>query len=121
MKFTINLVTPDNGEKFVVEMSSSTLTNIKGQQAKNPDLTITLNRSDLESVMGGRATFDDLIAAGKSKFEGNRKPFDQLRGILVQFTPDFELMPGTKPAKAATPRRAQDAFEVEAVDTKGIP
>ncbi len=121
MKFTINLVTPDNGEKFVVEMSNSTLTNIKGQQAKNPDLTITLNRSDLEPVMGGKAMFDDLIVAGKSKFEGNRKPFDQLRGILVQFTPDFELMPGTKPAKAATPPRAQDAFEVEAVDTKGIP
>src|SRR5208337_5208471 len=29
-KFTINLVTPDNGEKFVVEMSNATLTSIKG-------------------------------------------------------------------------------------------
>ena len=37
----INLVTPDNGEKFVVEMSNATLTTIKGEQAKNPDLTIT--------------------------------------------------------------------------------
>lgn len=110
MKSTINLVTPDNGEKFVVELSNSTLTNIKGQQAKNPDLTITVNRTDLESVMGGKATFDDLIAAGKAKFEGDRKPFDQLRGILVQFTPNFEMMPGTKPAKAATPP-AKDPFE----------
>ena len=78
MKFTINLVTPDNGEKFVVEMSNSTLTNIKGQQAKNPNLTITINRADLETVMGGKATFDELIAAGKAKFDGDRKPFDQL-------------------------------------------
>ena len=83
MKFTINLVTPDNGEKFAVEMSNSTLTNIKGQQAKNANLTVTLNRTDLESVMGGKATFDDLIAAGKAKFEGDRKPFDQLRSTLV--------------------------------------
>jgi alkyl sulfatase BDS1-like metallo-beta-lactamase superfamily hydrolase len=109
MKFVINLVTPDNGEKFVVEMSNSTLTNIKGQQAKNPDLTITVNRTDLESVMGGKATFDDLIAAGKAKFEGDRKPFDQLKGILVQFTPDFELLPGTKPVKPSEP--LNDPFE----------
>lgn len=103
MKFTINLVTPDNGEQFVVEMSNSTLTNIKGQQAKNPELTITVNRSDLESVMGGAATFDDLIAAGKAKFEGDRQPFDQLKGILIQFTPDFEMVPGTKAANPTTP------------------
>jgi linear primary-alkylsulfatase len=103
LKFVINLATPDNGEKFVVEMSNSTLTNIEGVQTKNPDLTITINRSDLETVMMGSATFDDLIVNGKAKFEGNRRPFDQLRELLVQFTPDFEMMPGTKPVKAATP------------------
>ncbi len=119
MKFTINLVTPDNGEKFVVELSNSTLTNISGQQSKNPDLTITVNRTDLETVMGGKSTFDDLIAAGRAKFEGDRKPFDQLRGILVQFTPDFEMMPGTKPPKAATPP-AEDPFEqAEPADASG--
>ena len=99
MKFIVNLVTPDNGEKFVVEMSNATLTNIKGFQAKNPDLTITINRSDLEAVMAGKVTFDDQIAAGKAKLVGDRKPFDQLKGILVQFTLDFEIMPGTKPVK----------------------
>ena len=112
MKFVMNLVTPDNGEKFVVELSNSTLTNIKGQQAKKPDLTITVNRTELESVMGGKATFDDLIAAGKAKFDGDRKPFDQLKAILVQFTPDFEIMPGTKPVKQAAPP-AKDPFEQE--------
>lgn len=96
MQFTINLVTPDNGEQFVVELSNSTLTNIKGQQAKKADLTITVNRADLESVMGGKATFDELLKAGKAKFDGDRKPFDQLRNSMVSFSPNFELMPGTK-------------------------
>ena len=50
---------------------NSTLTNIKGQQAKNPDLTITVNRTDLESLMGGKATFDDLIAVGKVNRHGD--------------------------------------------------
>ena len=80
-----------------MELSNATLTNIKGQQAKNADLTITLNRADLNLVMMGVSSFDDLIKAGKAKFEGDRKPFDQLRGLLVSFTPNFEILPGTAP------------------------
>ena len=38
--FKINLVTPDNGEKFVVELSNGTLTNIAGFQADDADLTL---------------------------------------------------------------------------------
>ncbi len=96
MKFTINLITPDNNEKYVVEMSNGTLTNIKGFQTKEPDLTVTINRADLEAVMAGKVTFDDQIKKGKAKLVGDRKPYDQLKSILVQFTPDFEILPGTK-------------------------
>ncbi|WP_425905240.1 alkyl sulfatase C-terminal domain-containing protein [Nitrobacter sp. TKz-YC02] len=48
MQFTINLVTPDNGEQYAIEMSNATLTNIRGFQAKNPTLTVTVNRADLK-------------------------------------------------------------------------
>jgi linear primary-alkylsulfatase len=102
MRFAINLVTPDNGEQYTIEMSNATLTNIKGFQAKNADLTVTVNRADLNQVMMGQASFDDLIAAGKARFEGNRSGFDGLRAILVPFTPNFEILPGTA-AKAQTP------------------
>ena len=111
--FTINLVTPDNGEKFVVELSNSVLTNIKGQRVKNPDLTITVNRSDLERVMGGTVTFDQLIQEGKAKFDGNRRPFDVLRSAMVRFTPDFEVLPGTKQAKVPAPPAKKDPFEAD--------
>jgi len=112
MKFVINLSTPDNGEKFVLEMSNSTLTNIKDQQAKNPTLTITLNRSDLEKVMGGQTTFDQLLAEGKVKFEGDRQAFDQLKSALTIFVPDFELMPGTK-GKSPAAKPIKDPFAVQ--------
>jgi alkyl sulfatase BDS1-like metallo-beta-lactamase superfamily hydrolase len=114
MKFVINLDTPDNGEKFVIEMSNSALTNIKGQQAQDPTLTITLNRSDLEQVMGGQTTFDRLLTEGKVKFVGDRKAFDQLKGTLTVFKPDFELMPGTK-AKTApqVQKTTRDPFEAQ--------
>jgi alkyl sulfatase BDS1-like metallo-beta-lactamase superfamily hydrolase len=109
MRFTINLVTPDNDEKYLVELSNATLTNIRGEQAKNPDLTITLNRADLNMVMMGVSSFDDLIQSGKAKFEGDRKPFDQLRGLMVSFTPNFEILPGTAPK---TPTKALQPFQL---------
>lgn len=46
------LITPDNGEKFIVELENATLTNIKGFLSSKPDLTLTINRSDLRR--GGR-------------------------------------------------------------------
>jgi alkyl sulfatase BDS1-like metallo-beta-lactamase superfamily hydrolase len=97
MRFTINLVTPYNGEKYLVELSNATLIHTKGQRAKNADLTIALNRAELNMVMLRETTFDDLAKAGKSKFDGDRKPFDQLRGLMVAFTPNFEILPGTAP------------------------
>jgi len=118
LKFVINLSTPDNGEKFVVELSNSALTNIKGQQSKKPDLSITLNRSDLELVMGGKATFDQLLTDGRAKFDGDRKPFDQLRNALTVFKPDFELIPGTK-ARNAGLRPVQDPFQVQELAVVG--
>ena len=41
--------------------------------------------------------------------EGNRAPFDQLRGMLVTFAPNFEILPGTA---AKTPSKGLKPFEV---------
>lgn len=92
----LNLKTPDNGEQFVVELSNSTLTTIKGQQAQKADLSITLNRSDLEGVMARKTSFAQLVAAGKATFEGDHKPFELLMAAITPFTPTFELLPGTQ-------------------------
>lgn len=95
-RFIFNLKTPDNGEQFVIELSNSTLTSIKGQQAENADLTITLDRSALEGVMARKTGFDQLVKDGKARFEGNPKPFKVLMAAMTPFTPDFELLPGTR-------------------------
>lgn len=115
--FKINLVTPDNKEKFVVELSNGTLTNIEGYQAKDADLTITINREDLLPVMMGAVKFDEQIKAGKAKLVGDKKPYEELKTMLVHFTPDFEMMPGTK----GTPSTSDlNIFEQEApADTSG--
>jgi alkyl sulfatase BDS1-like metallo-beta-lactamase superfamily hydrolase len=61
LELKMNLSTPDNGETFMVELSNATLTNIPGYQADDADLTLTVNRADLERVMAGQATFEALL------------------------------------------------------------
>jgi alkyl sulfatase BDS1-like metallo-beta-lactamase superfamily hydrolase len=99
MAFVVNLVTPDNGEQFIIEMSNSTLTNSKGFQSSSADLSITINRSDLELIMTSISTFPDLAGEGKVKLEGDVSIIQKLQDVLVQFSSDFEIMPGTLPAR----------------------
>ncbi|MFN8640504.1 MAG: alkyl sulfatase dimerization domain-containing protein [Candidatus Binatia bacterium] len=114
MRFTINLVTPDNGEKFLVEMENATLTNTPGFQAEHPTLTLTINRSDLEQTMIGAKTLDAQIADGTAKVEGDAGVLKQLGSTMVDFDPRFEIMPGTR-ARAPRPEPAADPFEAVVV------
>jgi alkyl sulfatase BDS1-like metallo-beta-lactamase superfamily hydrolase len=105
--FVMNLVTPDNGEKFVVELSNGTLTSLQGFVAENPDLTLTINRSDLELAMMGVNPLEQQVAAGTAALEGNPAILMTLAGMLTQFEPNFAIMPGTISDSPAVPA---DAF-----------
>ncbi len=102
LRFTINLLTPDNGEKFIVELENATLTNVKGFLASKPDLTLTINRSDLELTMIGKKTLEAQIADGTAKVEGDPTILKQLASTMVDFDPRFEILPGTKTGEIVT-------------------
>jgi len=116
MRFTMNLVTPDNGEKFIVELENATLTNIKGFQADKPNLTLTINRTDLEQTMMGAKTLEAQLADGTAKVQGDVAILKQLASTFVDFDPRFEIMPGTK-ARGAKVAKVED---YEAIPGKTI-
>ncbi len=113
IEFTINLSTPDNGEQYVIELSNATLTNIEGYQADDADLSITINRSDLEPVMMGVKSFMAQIEDGTARTEGNLDVLDQLAAAMIEFDLFFEVLPGTKGPSAAADL---NDFEVGASD-----
>jgi alkyl sulfatase BDS1-like metallo-beta-lactamase superfamily hydrolase len=115
--FTINLITPDNNEKFAVELSNATLTNVAGFQAKNADLTLTVNRGDLLQVMFGQTTFEELLKSGKAKAAGDVTVLGKLAGMLDTFEVGFEIMPGTKGKNAAAGKKK--GFEADEPSIKG--
>lgn len=96
MDFIINLVTPDNGEQFIVELTNATLTNIEGFKAPDADLTLTINRADLELTMAGVKTLEAQLADGTAQAEGDVSILGQLAALMVNFDPRFEIMPGTR-------------------------
>ena len=106
MRFTINLVTPDNGEKFLIEMENATLTNIQGFQSDEPDLTLTINRSDLEQTMMGAE-----VAGGADRRwhrqGGGRRRRDQGAGVddgrLRPALPDHAGHPAARTARRQRP------------------
>jgi alkyl sulfatase BDS1-like metallo-beta-lactamase superfamily hydrolase len=119
MRFTINLHTPDNGEMFILEMSNATLTSCQGFLLPKADLSIEILRSDLEEIMSGQSTLQALAAAGKAKLEGEVAVVHQLQSVLVQFCPDFELLPGTRAARAPSGGTAELFEQLEPASSAG--
>ena len=93
--YTINLITPDNGEKFAIELSNATFTNVEGFLHDEPDLSITIDRSDLENIMMGAKSFTMSIEDGTAKAEGNADILAEIAQTLVTFQIGFEILPGT--------------------------
>ncbi|WP_390591536.1 alkyl/aryl-sulfatase [Simiduia litorea] len=94
--YRFNLIQPDIQENFVVELSNGALTAIKGFTDPKADLTLTINRVDLEPVMMQQKNLREQVVAGKASVEGDA---DGLRKLLTSIKPfeiDFEIMPGTK-------------------------
>jgi len=93
--FTLNLITPDTGETYAIELSNSTLTNLGGFLADDPDLTITVDRSNLEEAMIGATSLQQLIVDGLARLDGDPAVLATLGSLLVHFEVGFEIMPGT--------------------------
>ena len=78
--FVMNLITPDNGESFVVEVSNGTMTSLQGFTADSPDLTLTINRSDLENAMIGVVPLQQQVADGTAVLDGDASILLEARG-----------------------------------------
>jgi alkyl sulfatase BDS1-like metallo-beta-lactamase superfamily hydrolase len=116
LEFTINLVTPDNGEQFVIELSNNTLTNIEGYQAENADLTLTITRLGLAQAMTGAKSLADQIVDGSAQAEGDVDVLSQLASTFVRFELGFEILPGTG---GTTVDADLNDFEVGPIEVSG--
>ena len=104
-------ITPDNGEKFLIDLENATLTNIQGFLADKPDLTLSLNRSGLEQTMMVAKTLEAQIKDGTAKVSGDAGSLKQFPSTRIDFDPRLNIMPDTKAFTAKLAR--VDAYQVE--------
>mgnify|MGYP000515719534 CR=1 FL=1 len=83
--FKINFVLPDKHENFFLELENSHLNNIQGIQSPDADATVTMNRADFDLLLTKQQSFQQLMAAGKVKLDGNGKAFATLMAMLEEF------------------------------------
>ncbi|MFA0442344.1 hypothetical protein BCU70_01385 [Vibrio sp. 10N.286.49.C2] len=86
---TINYVFPDSHEKFALELENSVLNTYENWQAKDADVTVTLDRSTLNNVIAGKVQMQDAIKGGDISFKGNDKQFYALMGMLDNLEGSF--------------------------------
>jgi alkyl sulfatase BDS1-like metallo-beta-lactamase superfamily hydrolase len=95
MAFSFNLVTPDTGQRFVIEMRHGTLTSLEGFSAVDPDLELTMNRSDLNAVIMGQTSLSQQVQNGVGAAQGDVGVLQQLDSVLATFPSGVEVVPGT--------------------------
>ncbi|AZQ63125.1 MBL fold metallo-hydrolase [Flammeovirga pectinis] len=74
-KITLNWVFTDVDEKYTLFLENSVLNYWPNSEVKNPDATITMERSTLNDFLLGKITMKKAIESGKIKIKGDAKQF----------------------------------------------
>lgn len=91
-QFKINLDLPDRKEKVAIELKNSHLNVTADRQEADADLTLTMNRSDLNMILMKQKTFAELMQEGKIKHQGDLKQVSALFGMLDEFEYLFNIV-----------------------------
>ena len=94
----LNLNLPDTKDKYLLVVQYGVLQYHKGQQAKDADASLTMNRDTLNQIIGGGLKVEQGITSGKIKLDGDSKKFEEFVSLLDTFDPWYQVvMPiGTK-------------------------
>lgn len=82
----------DTGEKFCVIVSNSALSTSPRRLARSPDATVTLKRTDLDAIIGEKATIEELVTSGAIAVTGGSDKVLALFSRLDTFERMFEIV-----------------------------
>ncbi len=83
-KITVNWAFPDVKAKHALFLENSVLNHWADYEAKDADVTVTLDRAVLDQVLAKQLSFKDALAQGKVKLAGDAAKFEELMGMLVR-------------------------------------
>ena len=94
----LNLALPDTNDKYLLVVQYGVLQYHKDQQADDADASLTMDRSTLNEIIGGKLKVDQGVVDGKIKIDGTPEKFEEFVSLLDTFDPWYQVvMPiGTK-------------------------
>jgi alkyl sulfatase BDS1-like metallo-beta-lactamase superfamily hydrolase len=94
----LNLDLPDTKDKYLLVVQYGVLQYHKDEQADDADASLTMDRSTLNEIIGGKLKVEQGVTDGKIKLDGKAEKFEEFVGLLDTFDPWYQVvMPiGTK-------------------------
>ncbi|MBV7316522.1 alkyl/aryl-sulfatase [Shewanella sp. NIFS-20-20] len=93
-QFEINLVLPDTGEIYVVELANGNLSNAKIAKPKaNVDATLTIHQADIVKLNLKQITLTELLKSKAATIKGDDAFLTIIPKVMVPFDPAFEIVP----------------------------
>ncbi len=88
----MNFIFTDTKDKYAVTLENSVLIYSAGKQLKDADVTLTLSKETLNSIVMGTTDFAKAIKDGSVKLSGNAKVLDGFDGYFEKFDPEFNIV-----------------------------
>jgi len=94
----MNFELPDTKDQYLLVVEYGVLQYHKDQHADDADVSLTMDRSTLNDVIGGNTKVEQGVSDGKIKIDGDPNKFEEFVGLLDTFDPWYQVvMPiGTK-------------------------
>jgi alkyl sulfatase BDS1-like metallo-beta-lactamase superfamily hydrolase len=93
MKYNFNIILPDVKEKVSLIVGNGVITPRIGSIVdKNVTATLTVNRTDLDRIILGQATYSELIKSGGIKSDGDTDAFSKFAAKLDKFNFWFNII-----------------------------
>ncbi|MBS4168132.1 alkyl sulfatase dimerization domain-containing protein [Parachlamydia sp. AcF125] len=89
---SINFELPDQDKKYFIQIKNGVLHYFSNKNQDAADLSITINRKDLDSLIIGKTTIDGLTKAGKLSIKGEKGNFQRFLSLFDKFNPWFNLV-----------------------------
>lgn len=88
----INFDIPDQNKKYYIQIKNGVLNYFVNKNKDAADLSITINRKDLDSLIIGKTTIDDLIKSNTLSIKGEKGSFQKFLSLFDKFNPWFNLV-----------------------------
>ncbi|PKH54912.1 MBL fold metallo-hydrolase [Shewanella sp. Choline-02u-19] len=92
----MNIITPDTKSILYIELSNGNLSNNVVDDEQTADANLIVNKSDVTQILLGKTTLKALLASGDAKITGDKTAFSKIAGSMVEFNPEFEIVPTPK-------------------------